>query len=191
MRKTIGFLLILGVSTLGLSGCFFTRVAGPCYGVGCPAFSSSGTQKTAAVPQPAGGNVQAQKSAAAAPTSQTAAESSQAVPAQARAGQFAKPQRLRGRDNRDAQIARARILSPLFRHGYPSCLRVKSCALTKAICEIESHTLNFEFQTRDFKTHNLNLPWALRGGGFFLFAVMRLVRGDHFFCNFGRDEIVV
>jgi len=87
MRKTIGFLLILGVSTLYLSGCFFSRVAGPCYGVGCPAFSSSGTQKTAVVPQPAGGNAQAQKSAAAAPPSQPAAESSQAPPAQADASQ--------------------------------------------------------------------------------------------------------
>jgi hypothetical protein len=87
MRKTIGFLLILGVSTLSLSGCFFRRVAGPCYGVGCPAFSSSGTQKTAAVPQPADGNVQAQKRAAVGPASQSSAEPSQAGPAQADASQ--------------------------------------------------------------------------------------------------------
>ena len=87
MRKTIGLLLILGVSTLGLTGCFFRRVAGPCYGVGCPAFSSSGTQKTAVVPQPSGRNVQAQKSSATAPTSQSSAESSQVAPPQADASQ--------------------------------------------------------------------------------------------------------
>jgi hypothetical protein len=82
MRKNIGFLLTLGVSTLSLMGCSFGRVAGPCYGVGCPAFSSSGQQKVAAVPQPAGGNAQAQKSAAAAPAT-SPAETSQAAPAQA------------------------------------------------------------------------------------------------------------
>jgi hypothetical protein len=90
MRKTIGFLLILGVSTLSLMGCSFGRVAGPCYGVGCPAFSSSGQQKVAAVPQPAAGNAQAQKSAAAASAAAPAsspAETSQAAPEQADASQ--------------------------------------------------------------------------------------------------------
>jgi hypothetical protein len=99
MRKTIGFLLILGVSTLSLMGCSFGRVAGPCYGVGCPAFSSSGQQKVAAVPQPAAGNAQAQKSAAAATgPSSSPAESSQAAPAQADASKSdaaeAKPGKL-------------------------------------------------------------------------------------------------
>jgi len=86
MRKTIGFLLILGVSTLSLMGCSFGRVAGPCYGVGCPAFTSSGQQKVAAVPQPAAGNAQAQKSAVTTPAS-APAETSQAAPAQADASQ--------------------------------------------------------------------------------------------------------
>jgi predicted lipid-binding transport protein (Tim44 family) len=97
MRKTIGLLLILGVSTLSLSGCFFSRVAGPCYGVGCPSFTSSGQPKVAAVPQPAAGNAQAQKSAAAGPSS-SPAESSQAAPAQADVSQSdaaqAKPGKL-------------------------------------------------------------------------------------------------
>src|SRR5882762_9427104 len=100
MRKTIGFLLILGVSTLGLSGCFFRRVAGPCYGVGCPAFSSSGTQKTAEVPEPTGGNVQAQNRAAAAPPSQSSPDSSQPVPAQAEARQGGAAQPKPGRFTR-------------------------------------------------------------------------------------------
>jgi hypothetical protein len=100
MRKTIGFLLILGVSTLSLSGCYFRRAAGPCYGVGCPAFSSSGTQKTAVVPQPAGENGQAQKSAAAAPPSQSSAESSQAAPAEANASQADATQAKPGRFTR-------------------------------------------------------------------------------------------
>jgi hypothetical protein len=72
MRKNIGWLLILGVSTLSLTGCLFRRVAGPCYGVGCPAFSASGTQKTAVAPQPASGNTQARKSAAAEPSNTAA-----------------------------------------------------------------------------------------------------------------------
>jgi len=100
MRKTIGLLLILGVSTLGLSGCLFRRVAGPCYGVGCPAFSSSGAQKTAVVPQPAGGDAETQKSAAAAPPSQTSAESSQATPPQADASQGDAAQAKPGRFTR-------------------------------------------------------------------------------------------
>jgi len=100
MRKTIGFLLILGVSALSLSGCFFSRLAGPCYGVGCPAFSSSGTQKTIVVPQPAGGNAEAQKSAVAAPASQSSAESSQTAPAQADASQGDAAQAKPGRFTR-------------------------------------------------------------------------------------------
>lgn len=99
MRKKIGLLAILGVSTLSLSGCFFSRVAGPCYGVGCPTFTSSGTQKTAVVPQPASGNAPAEKSAAAAPAS-SPAESSQAAPAQADASQSDAGQAKPGRFTR-------------------------------------------------------------------------------------------
>jgi hypothetical protein len=99
MRKTIGLLLILGVSTLGLSGCF-RRVTGPCYGVGCPAFSSSAQQKVARVPQPSGENAQAKNSAAATPPSQSSAESSQAAPAQADASQGEAGQAKPGRFTR-------------------------------------------------------------------------------------------
>lgn len=102
MRKHAGILLILilCVSLLGVSGCLFTRVAGPCYGVGCPAFTSSGTQKTAVVPQPAGGNAQTQQSAAAPTGTSPAAESSQAAPAQAEASQSDATQEKPGRFTR-------------------------------------------------------------------------------------------
>jgi hypothetical protein len=40
MRKKLGFLLILMLSTVSLSGCLFLRPVGPCYGVGCPALTS-------------------------------------------------------------------------------------------------------------------------------------------------------
>jgi hypothetical protein len=41
MRKKLGLLLILLVSTLYLPGCIFFRPVGPCYGIGCPALTSS------------------------------------------------------------------------------------------------------------------------------------------------------
>jgi hypothetical protein len=99
MRKTIGLLLILSVSTLGLSGCLFRRVTGPCYGVGCPAFTSSGTQKTAVLPQPAGENARAQKSAAVAPAS-SPVDASQAASAQAEASEADRTQAKPGRFTR-------------------------------------------------------------------------------------------
>jgi hypothetical protein len=99
MRKNVGVVLILGVSTLSLSGCLFRRVAGPCYGVGCPAFASGGQQKVAAVPQPAGGNVGAEKSAAAvagpapadaSPAGASQADASQRDAAEAKPGKFTR-----------------------------------------------------------------------------------------------------
>jgi hypothetical protein len=84
MKRNIGFLLILGASTLSLGGCSLLRVAGPCYGVGCPTFTTSGQPKVAAVPKAPDGNAQAQKTAAAEPAS---AEASQAGSSQAPAGQ--------------------------------------------------------------------------------------------------------
>jgi hypothetical protein len=79
MRKNIGYVLILGVSTLNLSGCLFHRDPGPCYGVGCSSFTQSGTQKTAVVPQPA--------TAPAAGATSTVAETSQGGPTQTEASQ--------------------------------------------------------------------------------------------------------
>jgi hypothetical protein len=111
MRKNIGWLLILGVSTLSMTGCLFRRVAGPCYGVGCPTFSSSGTQKTAVLPQPAGGSTQAQNSAATEP-SNTA--TSQAVGSQAGSAQD-------GANKSDAEAAKqgrlTRMLTAMHLHS--------------------------------------------------------------------------
>jgi hypothetical protein len=86
MWKKAQYLAVLAGCTMCVSGCSLMRVAGPCYGVGCPSFTSSGQPKVAAVPQPAGVNAQAQKSAAAAPAS-APAETSQAALAQAGASQ--------------------------------------------------------------------------------------------------------
>jgi len=84
MKRNIGILLILGAATLSFSGCSLRRLAGPCYGVGCPTFTSSGQQKVAAVPKAPDGNAQAQTAAAGEPSS---AGSSQAGPSQAPASQ--------------------------------------------------------------------------------------------------------
>jgi hypothetical protein len=40
MRKMLGCLLILMLSTICLSNCMIFRPVGPCYGVGCPALTS-------------------------------------------------------------------------------------------------------------------------------------------------------
>jgi hypothetical protein len=88
MRKNIGLLVILGVATLGASGCL-RRVAGPCYGVGCPTFTSSSQPKVAQVPQPADPNAPTQTAAQAQPaaSANSPADASQAQPTQADASQ--------------------------------------------------------------------------------------------------------
>jgi hypothetical protein len=88
MRKNMGLLVILSVATLGASGCL-RRVAGPCYGVGCPTFSSSSQPKVAQVPQPADPNAPAQTAAQAqsAPAASAPADAAQAQPTQADASQ--------------------------------------------------------------------------------------------------------
>jgi hypothetical protein len=77
MRKTIGLTLMTGIVALSLSGCLYHRLAGPCYGNGCPAFTTSAQAKVAAAPSAPNGNAQAQN--AAAPT--TAGDSAGAAPA--------------------------------------------------------------------------------------------------------------
>jgi hypothetical protein len=56
MRKSLGCLLILLLSTVYLSGCVYLRPVGPCYGVGCSALTSG---KVAQSGQP--GKAQASK----------------------------------------------------------------------------------------------------------------------------------
>jgi len=52
MRKSLGSLLILIVSTLCFSGCLYLRPVGPCYGIGCPALTSQQVPRNAGA-QPA------------------------------------------------------------------------------------------------------------------------------------------
>ena len=84
MRKNIGFLLMIGVSTLNISGCFH-RMAGPCYGVGCPTFTASSQPKVAQVSSAPSGNAAAQTTAA--PDANSATTPSQAAAPQSDASQ--------------------------------------------------------------------------------------------------------
>jgi hypothetical protein len=74
MRKTTGGLLLLLLSALTLSGCLVLRSEGPCYGVGCRAFTTpqaSGQAQSAASP-----NAPAQNAQSAAGQNPSAAPSS-------------------------------------------------------------------------------------------------------------------
>ncbi|MGH9713843.1 MAG: hypothetical protein ACRD5M_11155 [Candidatus Acidiferrales bacterium] len=97
MKKNVGFLLMIGMTTLSLSGCWPHRVWGPCYGVGCPAFTASNAPKVAQTSQAPAANVQAQKPAAAEPES---AGASQASPAPAATTQSNSEQAKPGRFTR-------------------------------------------------------------------------------------------
>jgi hypothetical protein len=106
MRKNLGFLLILVLSTLCFSGCLYLRPLGPCYGVGCPALTSQQTPQNAGA-QPATPSSQAaqnqpsqSQSAANQPgwaqTSQSAsapAAENQAPQTQAQPAQTSKPKK--------------------------------------------------------------------------------------------------
>jgi hypothetical protein len=67
MKTKFGFLLMIGMTTLSLSGCLLHRMAGPCYGVGCPSFTQSNAPKVAQSSKAPDGNAQAQMTAAADP----------------------------------------------------------------------------------------------------------------------------
>jgi len=100
MRKRFGFLLMIGVSTLSLSGCLYQlhRTAGPCYGTGCPAFSASSQPKVANAANAPSGNALTQttaaadSNAAAAPsqTAQSQPDASQAGAQQEKPGVFTR-----------------------------------------------------------------------------------------------------
>jgi len=68
MHNKLSFVLILCVSTVCLSGCDLLRVAGPCYGVGCPGGTAghNGQYKPGEAPK-------AQNASAPAPTKSAAA----------------------------------------------------------------------------------------------------------------------
>jgi hypothetical protein len=84
--KKIGFLLMVGVATLSVSGCLYRRMAGPCYGVGCPAFTGSTQPKVAQVSSAPDGNAAPQTTAAAdansAAAPSQAAQTAQGAPSQ-------------------------------------------------------------------------------------------------------------
>jgi hypothetical protein len=52
MRKKLGCLLILLLSTVYLSGCIYLRPVGPCYGVGCSALTSGKVAQSGQPAQP-------------------------------------------------------------------------------------------------------------------------------------------
>lgn len=87
MKMKLGFLLMIGMTTFALSGCLLHQVAGPCYGVGCPSFTSSNAPKVAQTSKAPDGNGQAQKTAAAEPAPTPAPATSQASPAPTEANQ--------------------------------------------------------------------------------------------------------
>ncbi|MGB7752576.1 MAG: hypothetical protein WCF88_13575 [Candidatus Acidiferrales bacterium] len=68
MHNKLSFVLILCISTVCLSGCDLLRVAGPCYGVGCPGGTAghNGQYKPGEAPK-------AQNASAPAPTKSAAA----------------------------------------------------------------------------------------------------------------------
>jgi hypothetical protein len=94
MMKRLGFLLMIGISTLSLPGCAYMRTAGPCYGVGCPTLTSSGQPKVAEVPKAPEGNAQPQTATAAGPNTPASPQASPSQPAASQAeAEQAKPGR--------------------------------------------------------------------------------------------------
>ncbi len=78
MSKSRSAVLILCMSTFCLSGCDLIRVAGPCYGVGCPSGTAggSGQYKPGEAPKPQNASAPAPAKPAAVPT-QSASTSAQ------------------------------------------------------------------------------------------------------------------
>jgi hypothetical protein len=70
MSKKFSVVLILCVSSIGLSGCSWLGVAGPCFGVGCPASAAghSGQYKLGEAPKAQNAQVPAQNASAPAQT---------------------------------------------------------------------------------------------------------------------------
>ena len=70
MSKSRSAVLILCMSTFCLSGCDLIRVAGPCYGVGCPSGTAggSGQYKPGEAPKPQNASAPAPAKPAAVPT---------------------------------------------------------------------------------------------------------------------------
>lgn len=82
MSNKLSAVLLLCISTVCLSSCDLLRVAGPCYGVGCPAGTAggSGQYKPGEAPKAQNASAPASAKPAAAPTQAAAAQSSSVQP---------------------------------------------------------------------------------------------------------------
>jgi hypothetical protein len=75
MRNKLSSVLILCISTVCLSGCDLLRVAGPCYGVGCPGGTAghNGQYKPGEAPKAQNASAPAPAKSATAPTQNASA----------------------------------------------------------------------------------------------------------------------
>jgi hypothetical protein len=75
MRNKLSSVLILCISTVCLSGCDLLRVAGPCYGVGCPGGTAghNGQYKPGEAPRAQNASAPAPAKSATAPTQNVSA----------------------------------------------------------------------------------------------------------------------
>jgi hypothetical protein len=75
MRNKLSSVLILCISTVCLSGCDLLRVAGPCYGVGCPGGTAghNGQYKPGEAPKAQNASAPAPAKSATAPTQNVSA----------------------------------------------------------------------------------------------------------------------
>jgi hypothetical protein len=75
MRNKLSSVLILCMSTVNLSGCDLLRVAGPCYGVGCPGGTAghNGQYKPGEAPKAQNASAPAPAKSATAPTQNASA----------------------------------------------------------------------------------------------------------------------
>jgi len=74
MSNKLSAVLILCMSTVGLSGCDLLRVTGPCYGVGCPAGAAGHSGQYKQGQGPKAQNAPAPANSASAPTQTAAAQ---------------------------------------------------------------------------------------------------------------------
>jgi hypothetical protein len=93
MSHMRGCLLILLVSTLCLTGCLYLRPVGPCYGVGCPALTSSQNAPQNQGQPPAAQSQTTQAQAASEASSQGESSQNQGGQSQANVNQTAPAQK--------------------------------------------------------------------------------------------------
>ena len=94
MSNKLSAVLILCMSTVSVAGCDLIRVAGPCYGVGCPSGTAggSGQYKPGDAPKAQNASVPAPAKSATAPSQTASATAQPNAPAQATSAQTAPAQ---------------------------------------------------------------------------------------------------